>query len=311
MASKPVFPQFHEPRQEDGLMSFSRFSIIRSQDPVDWLGLIFLALFTLVAVLGYGVFALNPGLIPDSDSARRFYGASFPLFARLHIVLTGVALAVPLFRKAGIRWLPALLAVFAVSFLSEFAGTGYGFPFGRYEYTGLLGYRLGGRVPALIPLSWFFMALPSWILARALFPGRSGIWGRVLLGAYLLTAWDLALDPAMSYLTPYWIWESTGPFYGMPWVNLLGWMGTGMVLMGLLEILGAGRWSKGISARWSLAYYAVVLFMPLGMVVAAGLWWALFATLLALALPGGAFLLSRRVPEPTFSLSPIRERVSP
>jgi putative membrane protein len=128
------------------------------------------------------------------------------------------------------------------------------------------------------------------------------------MGAYFLTAWDLALDPAMSYLTPYWIWEATGPFYGMPWVNLLGWMGTGMVLMAVLEGLGARRWGPSISLPWAAAYFGVVLLMPLGMVAAAGLWWAVLATALALAVPPGLrFLLSRNIRSP-FSPDLVRGR---
>jgi len=292
-------------------MPVSSYSPPRKTYPWEWWGLGLLTLFTIVAILGYGVFALNPGLIPDSDSARRFYGASFPLFARLHIVLTGVILAVALFRKAGLKWLPAMAAVFFVSFMSEHVGTGYGFPFGHYEYTSLLGYKLGGRVPILIPFSWFFMALPSWVMARSLAPGRSRRIKRVLLGAYFLTAWDLALDPAMSYLAPYWVWEASGPFYGMPWVNLLGWMGTGIILMAILEGFRVRHWANNLSTRWIVAFYGIVLLMPLGMVMAAGLWWAVLATLLALALPAAVHILSHRLPASALSISPLRERWSP
>jgi putative membrane protein len=107
------------------------------------------------------------------------------------------------------------------------------------------------------------------------------------LGAYLLTAWDLALDPAMSYLTPYWVWEDSGPFYGMPWVNLAGWMGTGIVLMAILEALGSRRWGTRLPLSWLTAYYAVVLLMPLGMVLAAGLWWSVLAVAAALGAAWG------------------------
>jgi putative membrane protein len=246
-----------------------------------------------MAILGYGIFGLHPNLIPDSDSARRFYGLSFQLFARVHILLAALVLVVPLLRRTGFSWVPALVAVFLVSFLSEFIGTGYGIPFGGYAYTGLLGFKLGGRVPAVIPLSWFLMALPSWAAANAVFPEKAQRWGRAVMGGFLLTAWDLALDPAMSHLTPYWIWEHSGPFYGMPWVNLAGWMGTGMVLMILLEALGSRRWGVLLPLRWLLAYYGLVLLMPLGMVVAAGLWWSLFATVAALSGAWGFHLVLR------------------
>jgi putative membrane protein len=98
----------------------------------------------------------------------------------------------------------------------------------------------------------------------------------------------------MSFLTPYWVWERDGPFYGMPWSNLAGWMGTGVVLMGLLEALGARRWASRLSLPWLTSYYGLVLLMPLGMVVAAGLWMALLATVAALLIPYGLFRLRPR-----------------
>lgn len=254
---------------------------------LEWAALIALGVFTVMAILGYGIFGRNPALIPDTDSARKFFGASFQLFARLHIVLAGLVLAIPLLRRSRLSWTPAFLVVFFASFLSEFIGTGYGVPFGGYEYTSLLGFKLGGRVPAVIPLSWFLMALPAWVLARAIFPEKARRPARLFTGAYLLTAWDLALDPAMSFLTPYWVWEDSGPFYGMPWLNLAGWMGTGVVLMVILEWLGVERWASELPLGWVTAYYGLILLMPMGMVIAAGLWWAVAATVVALLIPWG------------------------
>lgn len=113
----------------------------------EWLTLLVLGAFTLMAIAGYGIFALNPGLIPDSDSARAFFGEAFRIFARGHIILAALVLATPLVLRTGVQWVPAFVGVFLLSFLSEFVGTGYGFPFSGYEYTSLLGLKLGGRVP--------------------------------------------------------------------------------------------------------------------------------------------------------------------
>lgn len=278
----------------------------------EWGGLAFLLLFTLSAILGYGIFGLHPNLIPDTDSARRFYGLSFRLFAQAHILVSAAVLGMVLILRTGLRWITAFLAIFLVSFLSEFAGTGYGFPFGGYGYTALLGPKLGGRVPFLIPVSWFLMALPSWAMANAMIPKAGQLWGRLLLGAYFLTAWDLALDPAMSYLTPYWVWEDRGPYYGMPWVNLAGWMGTGVVLMYLLERLRAGRWVGRLSLPWLAAYYGLVFLMPLGMVLVAGLWTAVVASTAALLAVWVMYRFRMSAPErrPT-QAQPSREGASP
>lgn len=264
---------------------------------VEVLGLVALYGFTAASVAGFGLFGLNPELLPDSDLARWVYRSSFPLFGRGHVVLTVLVLFAVLFRRAGLQWLPALALVYGASFLSEHLGTGHGVPFGPYRYTGLLGPKLLGRVPALIPLSWFVMAAASFALAGRLLPRRTtSPVRRILLGAWLLTAWDLALDPAMSHVTAYWRWEAAGPYYGMPWINLLGWAVTGSVLMGILETLGSGRWTERIPAWWWAALYGGVLLLPLGMLATAGSWPAVAVTGTAVALPWVGLRLREAVP---------------
>jgi hypothetical protein len=75
-------------------------------------------------------------------------------------------------------------------------------------------------------------------------------------GSLILLAWDLALDPAMSYATRYWVWGETGPYYGMPWLNLFGWYVTGLALMGVLDVVPRGRWTARIDPAWWLASMA-------------------------------------------------------
>jgi putative membrane protein len=264
--------------------------------------------FTVFAILGYWNFGLNPERLPATDWAVGIYQISFPWFARAHILISAAVLFFVMSRHSGLRWIPALVTVYLLSFTSEHVGTGYGIPFSGYEYTGLLGARLGSRVPFVIPLSWFLMSAPAWILARRTFPKRSQVIPRILQATFLLVLWDLALDPAMSFLTPYWLWENSGAFYGMPWVNLVGWAATGMVLMAALEWLDRRLdWAGTLSWRWALAYYLVVLLMPLGMITVAGLWWATAATLGALAVAWGVhrvFGPGGRARGPARSLSP-------
>lgn len=234
--------------------------------------------FTLIALLGYGTFGMHPGLIPRS--LLNFWRISFGFFAQVHILVGGLALAAALFRWSGLRWIPALLAVYVLSFAAESLGTGSGFPFGLYEYTSYLGPRLGTRVPWVIPLSWFLMVLPSWVMARATFPTPGHVVGRIVFAAIILTLWDVALDPAMAYQPPfYWRWIDTGPYYGMPLINLAGWVGVGIVLMIALEALGVRRWGARIPADWAVWYWGVTVLMPFGLLVIKGLWGAVFATL--------------------------------
>lgn len=246
-------------------------------------GFAVLAGFSAASLFGYWNFVLHPDRLPDSPLALGFFAVSFQFFGQVHIFVAAAALAVVLVRHLGWRWWPAPVVVCALSFLSEHVGTGFGIPFGGYAYTGLLGAKLGGRVPALIPLSWFLMALPAWVIAHASTAHLDSRGIRLALGAAWLTAWDLALDPAMSHLTAYWVWEDTGPYYGMPWINLVGWYGTGLALMAALDVLASRTGAPSLPASKMAAYYLLVLALPVGMLVAARLWPAVVVTLVAVA----------------------------
>ena len=264
--------------------------------PAGW-GIWALLAFTVVALAGYGVFGQNPHLIPASLIG--FWQVSYAFFARFHIIVGGAAIAVALVSWAGLRWIPSLVAVYVLALLAEYVGTGYGIPFGAYEYTSLLGWKIGDQVPWVIPLSWFLMVLPAWVLARQTFPADRQWLPRMAFAAVILTIWDLALDPAMSYEAPfYWMWGQSGPYYGMPLVNLAGWFGTGVVLMVALEALGARTWGRSIDAGWAAAYYGITLLMPLGMLLIKGFWLGAGVTLGACLGAWGIHLAFRQAAGP-------------
>lgn len=57
-----------------------------------------------------------------------------------------------------------------VSYALEETGVRTGLIYGHYHYSDMLGAKLGD-VPVLIPLAWFMMIYPSWIVARAILRG--------------------------------------------------------------------------------------------------------------------------------------------
>lgn len=244
-------------------------------------GLATLYLFTGIALLGFATFGLHPSLLARFPQFAGFYGSAFHFFAQAQIWLAWAVLALFLVLRTGIRWVPAFLALYLVSLGSELLGTSLGLPFGEYRYTDSLGPKWLGHVPLVIPLSWFFMAIPSYAVAHAALPSRAT--ARVLMASLVLLSWDLALDPAMSRATAYWVWGEAGEYYGMPWLNLFGWYVTGLALMGALAMLRADQWIGRLPLLWLLAYYGANLLLPLGMSAAAGLWGAVAATLAALA----------------------------
>jgi len=88
-------------------------------------------------------------------------------------------------------------------------------------------------VPYLIPLAWFMMIYPSYVIANLVLEGhatgtRAGVWRLVRLAAVsaaVMTAWDLVVDPILSGPSARaWIWENGGPYFGIPIQNFLGWL---------------------------------------------------------------------------------------
>jgi len=254
-------------------------------------GLALVYVASALSLLGFATFGLHPERLVAASGAAPVYGWMLLWAARAQILLAFAALALLLTRRTGAQWLPAFAALYLLSLLSELAGTTVGLPFGPYRYTDGLGVKWLGHVPVLIPLSWFFMAVPSYAIARWRFPRSVG--ARVVAGSLVLLSWDLALDPAMSLVTTYWVWGVDGPYYGMPVLNLVGWYVTGLALMIALSALRADRWIALLPLRWLVAFYGANLVLPLGMSAAAGLSGAVAATTAAML---GCSLVAWRPP---------------
>jgi putative membrane protein len=120
----------------------------------------------------------------------------------------------------------------AIAWAYEQAGVATGLIFGAYHYTDYLGPKLG-NVPYLIPLAWFMMIYPSYVIANLVLDGhatgtRAGVVSLVRLAAVsavVMTAWDLVVDPILSGPSARaWIWDNGGPYFGIPIQNFLGWL---------------------------------------------------------------------------------------
>ncbi|GAC1473884.1 MAG: hypothetical protein PVSMB5_25810 [Ktedonobacteraceae bacterium] len=107
--------------------------------------------------------------------------------------------------------------------------------------------------------------------------------------------WDLALDPAMaSNALPlhFWVWQQTGPYFGMPLSNLLGWSLTGLTFMGVSRLL----WRENLDLQRMVVWlpfgvYAVNIGFAIALDLHAGLWLPSLMALLLGVLPASLVVL--------------------
>ena len=183
-----------------------------------------------------------------------FLGARIPPVVTVLLTILAFTFAL-LHGSIMLGWRDVLLLViltFTVSLLFESLGVATGLIYGPYHYTDKLGPQVLGLVPYLIPLAWFMMMYPAWVIAERLIPFGMKIWPRRLavagLGAVVMTAWDLAMDPFMVK-AGHWVWEVQGAYFGIPLQNFWGWWLTAFVTLLLFLIFSRSHLEKSPESK--------------------------------------------------------------
>jgi putative membrane protein len=250
-----------------------------------------------VAALCLGLFGLlsavpNVAQFAGNPYAIAFYNWAIVNTGTVDILTAAIAMLAYGVATIGLRRTATFfIAATCISAAAELTGTATGWPFGGYEYTGFLGFKLAGRVPYTVPLSWFYMGFASFFLARKIAAGSPRpTLVSIVLGAWLLMAWDLVLDPALASAKMsamhFWIWKEHGAYFGMPLRNLAGWLATGLLF------IAAGRFSWGradaaraIAIRLPFAIYAANIGWAMALGIAAGLWPTALAAIVLSLIP--------------------------
>ena len=191
--------------------------------------------------------------------------------------LVGLAFAI-LHAGQRLGWKRTLLllgSVFLVSLLFESVGVATGLVYGPYHYTDKLGPRFLGLVPYLIPVAWFMMSYPSFVIADRLVPAGWKRWARLpgvaAVGGLAMTAWDVIMDPIMV-AGEHWVWEVEGAYFGIPLQNFWGWWLTVFISF-VVYLLLAGKGSRPAEAgfdRLAMLGYLVTAFGVISVALIAG-----------------------------------------
>jgi uncharacterized membrane protein len=202
------------------------------------------------------------------------------------IVLLGAAVSVlHAGLSRGVRvGIGVFLLVGVAAVAVEAVGLATGFPYGSYRYGAGLGPTLFG-VPFLVPLAWLMMAWPSWLLGAILARPvriRARRAARVVTAAAIFAGWDVVLDPQLVQ-AGYWTWVHPSPglpgIHTVPLTNLAGWILAGLVVMTLLDPVGAPTFVTDAPRLDGTAPLLVLGWMTLGGALAQAGW---------LGLPGSA-----------------------
>ncbi len=246
----------------------------------------------------------NPELWADSSYGPRAYdfgmkygGATHIIFGAAAMFVYGMAVIGP--RKTGIFFACSTV----ISLASELIGTSTGEPFGNYAYTSFLGYKIFDHVPFSIPLSWFYVGfatfLIGYVLADRLSLNPKSLFA-IIFGGWLLTVWDLVLDPAMAHESlgvRFWTWSETGSYFGMPGQNFFGWALTAVLFMGLARWLWmASPPTDGRSPRvwFPVAVYVLNIVFASALSASVDLWLPIVFAVLLGAVPALALLIPAR-----------------
>jgi uncharacterized membrane protein len=143
-------------------------------------------------------------------------------------ILIGFAIVHGVRRYGWIHFVVFFILTFVISWSYETSSILTGFPFGHYVYADKLGPKLW-LVPLLIMPAYFSMGYIAWTIGHILldrFDDRLEGAEVVLvpvLASFVMVMWDLCIDPASSTITGAWIWRDGGGYFGVPFVNFLGW----------------------------------------------------------------------------------------
>jgi putative membrane protein len=151
------------------------------------------------------------------------------------VLVMRLPLVAGLLPVVGRRGAVALLAIAGYAYAIEYVGLATGWPYGEFHYAVELGPMVAG-VPTGLPVFFLPLVVNGYLLVLLLAGDRSiAIPVRVASALAVVLLVDLVLDPAAVSLG-LWQYGTPGAYYGVPASNYAGWVLSGLIAVGLLEV---------------------------------------------------------------------------
>jgi uncharacterized membrane protein len=170
------------------------------------------------------------------------------------------------------------LALFAIciviTFIMENIGSLTGFPFGHYHFEVGADLPHVGVIPVIVGPLWFGMGYFSWVLAGTLLGaparpnGKFELLAWPVVAAFVMTEWDVVMDPPLSTISKAWIWHDGGAHFGVPLSNYAGWLLTSWLFYQAFAVYLNSRRNVPVPSAASgkvLRLIAIVLYISSGL----------------------------------------------
>jgi putative membrane protein len=158
-------------------------------------------------------------------------GRATPLGEGLAAISIGVAIVHAVMALGWIEALAFAGICLAVTFAFENLGVTTGFPFGHYAFLVEPTLPHVGAIPPIVGPLYFGMGYLAWIIANVILFGRVqrpanrfDLVALPVIAAFVMTQWDVVMDPPGSTLARAWVWYDSGGYFGVPLTNFLGWL---------------------------------------------------------------------------------------
>jgi len=174
------------------------------------------------------------GLIPVAAAVSIILGLHVSNFVNLNgpsmlVIVSVIFVFIHGYRRYGWKDLSIffLIAVVAGNFYENLS-IATGFPFGNYHYSDQLGPKFIDA-PYILNIAYFQMLYLSWTMAGAILDNYanrlqgSSLIALPLVASCIMVMWDMVIDPHMSTISGHWIWHQGGAYFGVPFVNYMGW----------------------------------------------------------------------------------------
>jgi uncharacterized membrane protein len=191
-----------------------------------------LVIFFLWTAIAFVVMPSNIG----AGTVRHFFGESwFTNGAAIFLYWADAvwpvlgALAAALYLRERCGWRPTLWVIGAITFATagiELIGILTGFPFGPYEYSGRLGYKILGLLPITVPAGWLL------VIVNCHFAVPSHYRFSPLCVGALAVLTDLSLEFTAWKLRGYWTWYP-GMSFHPAWPPLQNYASWFLIVAGL------------------------------------------------------------------------------